>query len=101
MAGRTDDRDTDGGLISRRGAVALLLAMLALAVLTACGGDSSGNTIKEVEGDFRSVSAGAAHNCGVKRDGSIACWGWKRQGQATPPGGEFASVSAGAATPAE
>ena len=31
----------------------------------------------------------------MKRDGSVACWGYDRFGQATPPAGEFTSVSAG------
>ena len=44
---------------------------------------------------FVSVSAGRFHTCGVKRDGSVACWGWNRSGQAAPRAGEFASVSAG------
>ena len=47
------------------------------------------------DGEFASVSAGGLHTCGVKRDGSVACWGWNEYGQATPPAGEFASVSAG------
>ena len=51
-------------------------------------------TISPGNGDIASVSAGGHHTCGVKRDGSAACWGWNRYGQATPPAGEFASVSA-------
>ena len=47
------------------------------------------------ETEFASVSGGASHNCGVKTDGSVACWGYDDSGQATPPAGEFASVSAG------
>ena len=36
------------------------------------------------------------HTCGVRTDGSIACWGdTMRVVEATPPDGEFASVSAG------
>ena len=31
------------------------------------------------------VSAGSAHTCGVRRDGSVVCWGWDEYGQATPP----------------
>ncbi len=52
-------------------------------------------------GEFASVSAGHYHNCGVQRDGSVACWGRNTDpdgnvvGNATPPAGEFVSVSAG------
>ena len=49
---------------------------------------------------FVSVSAGRVHTCGVRSDGSVACWGsdyWDGDyyGQATPPTGSFVSVSAG------
>ena len=44
---------------------------------------------------FVSVSAGASHTCGVRSDGSVACWGSGYYGQATPPAGSFVSVSAG------
>ncbi len=47
------------------------------------------------ETEFASVSAGASHNCGVKTDGSVACWGQDLFGEGTPPAGEFISVSAG------
>ena len=55
-------------------------------------GDSVGN---ETNTEFASVSAGGEHTCGVRVDGSVACWGGDRFGQSTPPEGEFASVSAG------
>ena len=45
--------------------------------------------------DFQQISAGAIHNCGVKTDGSIACWGLNHDGQAAPPAGSFRQVSAG------
>ena len=32
---------------------------------------------------------------GVRTDGSVECWGSNEDGEATPPEGEFASVSAG------
>ena len=39
---------------------------------------------------------GVAQSCGVKTDGSVACWGLdNRDGQSTPPAGSFVSVSAG------
>ena len=46
-------------------------------------------------GEFITVSAGASHNCGVKTDGSVACWGQDLFGEGTPPAGEFITVSAG------
>ena len=45
-------------------------------------------------GSFDSVSAGNYHTCGVRSDGSVACWGNNEDGQATPPAGSFVSVSA-------
>ncbi len=56
------------------------------------------------EGEFVSVSVGSSsfsaryenvYACGVKRDGSVTCWGNDEAGQASPPEGQFASVSAG------
>lgn len=44
---------------------------------------------------FASVSAGDAYTCAVKTDGTVACWGDNRYGQAAPPTGTFVSVSAG------
>ena len=38
---------------------------------------------------------GEFHNCGVKTGGALECWGRDDDGEATPPGGTFASVSAG------
>jgi len=46
-------------------------------------------------GSFVSISAGEEHTCGVKTDGSVACWGNNDDGQATPPSGSFASVGSG------
>ena len=43
------------------------------------------------------MSAGDAFTCGVKIDGTIACWGQNTWGEATPPAGTFTSVSAGEA----
>jgi len=41
------------------------------------------------------VSTGYRHTCGVKGDGTLTCWGWNDNGQATPPSGTFRKVSAG------
>jgi alpha-tubulin suppressor-like RCC1 family protein len=42
------------------------------------------------------VSAGYAHTCGLKGDGTVVCWGWNGYGQSTPPMGTFTQVVAGA-----
>ena len=39
--------------------------------------------------------AGFAHTCGTKIDGTVVCWGQDLFGEASPPKGEFVSVSAG------
>ena len=44
---------------------------------------------------FTAISAGVHHTCGVKTDGTLACWGRNDDGQATPREGRFQSVSAG------
>jgi hypothetical protein len=41
------------------------------------------------------VSAGGFHTCGIRSDGSLACWGSNASGQATPPTGTYTQVSAG------
>ena len=42
-----------------------------------------------------SVSAGDNHSCGIRIDGTVACWGKGSSGQASPPTGAFSSVSTG------
>ena len=44
---------------------------------------------------FSAVSAGVAHSCGVRTDGSVVCWGANAFGQARAPGGSFSAVSTG------
>ena len=39
------------------------------------------------------MSAGPWHTCGVRSNGSVACWGSNQFGQATPPAGSFVSVN--------
>ena len=46
-------------------------------------------------GGWTAVSAGANHTCGIRTDGTVACWGDNRWGQANPPGGVFTAVSTG------
>ncbi|MCC6387225.1 MAG: hypothetical protein IT302_07585 [Dehalococcoidia bacterium] len=61
------------------------------------------------EGWFVALDAGTFHTCGVREDGTLACWGANESfscvpfgpctvfdgGQSTPPAGAFRSVSAG------
>ena len=46
-------------------------------------------------GTFTSLSAGFGHTCGLRTDGSVACWGLNDQGESSPPPGVFASVTVG------
>ncbi len=41
------------------------------------------------------MSAGGDHSCGVRTDGTLACWGRNGFGQANAPAGTFTAVSAG------
>ena len=52
-------------------------------------------TVPAPIGEFASVSAGRRHTCGLRADGSVACWGDDSDGRSTPPGGQFTSVSVG------
>ncbi len=44
---------------------------------------------------YESLSVGSYHNCAVKTDDTVACWGYNVDGQAAAPSGTFKSVSAG------
>ncbi|EIJ43297.1 hypothetical protein BegalDRAFT_2446 [Beggiatoa alba B18LD] len=46
-------------------------------------------------GDYVQIEVGATHTCGVKKDGSVYCWGGNSDDQAIPPIGNFTQVSAG------
>ena len=39
------------------------------------------------EATFTAVSSGRLHTCGLRSNGSVACWGWNYFGQATAPAG--------------
>ena len=41
------------------------------------------------------MSAGHLHTCGIKTNGSVACWGRNLEGQSTPPAGTFTALGAG------
>ena len=79
----------------------LLLAILIMAsALVACSNTVPDDEPPDADGLFRSVSVGQWHTCGVRRDGSVDCWGYDIAGQATPPAGPFVSVNAGGYIPA-
>ena len=46
-------------------------------------------------GSFSPISVGSHHSCGVKTDGSVACWGLDEYDQSSPPSGSFSSVGVG------
>ena len=46
-------------------------------------------------GSFMQVSAGWNHNCAIRTDGTLDCWGGNDYGQAQPPAGTFLRVAAG------
>ena len=62
----------------------------------ACWGNDGYGQATPSRGEFASISAGYAHTCGVRANGSLACWGEDEYfGRATPPSGKFTSVSTG------
>ena len=74
-----------------------------------CWGNNDYGEATPPSGAFASVSASnypraihtadgfidPRHTCGVKTNGSVVCWGNNIAGQAKPPSGTFASISAG------
>lgn len=87
--------------------LALLLGTTALA-LSACGSGSPATNVASTSPavtrqagaptePFRTVSAGGAHSCGLRYDGSIACWGDNTSGKVSGAPGQidFQVLSAG------
>lgn len=64
-----------------------------------CWGDDhyGQSTLPEADTNapFKSVDAGYDHTCGVRFDGTLACWGNNAYEAADPPAGTFDNVSAG------
>lgn len=55
--------------------------------------ENGGVTRPEV--DFEAVAVGRSHSCGLRADGTVACWGGNASGQADPPDGLFTVITAG------
>ena len=72
------------------GPAGLLVIVFMATAVVACGIGSP-----DSRSDSPAVSAGRGQTCGVRDDGSIACWGDDYSGRATPPEGQFTYVSAG------
>ena len=92
-------------IVRRAGLVSLALTALALPLATlspvavaAPPGDEGASITTVAPGTIAgSVSAGAAHSCAVRTDGTLVCWGNDDDGQASPPQGTYITVTAGAA----
>jgi hypothetical protein len=71
--------------------------MLGLDDTVACWGNPADDRTLPLSGTFASVSAGGDHTCGLRTDGTLACWG--RNTQSPPhnvaPVGTFTAVDAG------
>ena len=74
--------------------------VIALGVVVACGrgapdsaSDSGDSGPEEPAGPWRHVSAATVSTCGLRADGTVACWGGDLFGQASPPGGAFEDIS--------
>jgi alpha-tubulin suppressor-like RCC1 family protein len=59
----------------------------------ACIGTPTGGTCQPASSSW--LAAGDRHNCALRPDGTIACWGQNYFGQSTPPTGTFKQVTAG------
>ena len=44
---------------------------------------------------FTAISSGWDHSCGIRADGTAACWGDNHVGQSDAPEGVFTAISAG------
>jgi hypothetical protein len=63
----------------------------------ACWGYNSAGQTTPPDDPFKQVSAGAYHSCGLRVDGTLACWGedYLYFGIIIPPAGTFKEVRAG------
>ena len=78
-----------------------------VAVNGACGLRSGASTVtcwgeaadrRDPSWPLKAVSPGAYHTCGLRVDGTAACWGYGGSGVTTVPGGEFTAISSSSDT---
>ena len=60
------------------------------------GGTTPTARARPPAGTFTQVAGGASHTCGLKTDGTLACWGDNSSGQSTAPAETWTQVTAGA-----
>src|SRR4051812_18342256 len=53
------------------------------------------STSQAEDGIRDAISTGYDHTCGIREDGTVACWGDNSSGQATPASGQFVQISVG------
>ena len=80
---------------ARRFSAALAL-LLALCLAAASSPASAGVPAIGPSLSFTAIDAGDQHNCGIRTDDTLACWGDPYGEQLKPPPGRFRAVSAGA-----
>ncbi len=85
-----------------RGVLLVLVALGAIAMVASAEAasaaplaSSAGTAMVLTVPDSGIVSSGQIHTCGVRTDGTLACWGDDTSGQASPPSGTFSQVSSG------
>ncbi|MYG87308.1 MAG: hypothetical protein F4190_02100, partial [Acidimicrobiales bacterium] len=44
---------------------------------------------------FAAITASAYHNCGLRQNGTVECWGSNRSGESSPPSGAFTAIAIG------
>lgn len=57
-------------------------------------GDDSGDTAPPPEPEWAAVAAAIAHTCGLRLDGTVACWGNNDYGQTDAPPDSFIAIAA-------
>ena len=87
-----------------KGIVARIVSRVALTLLASASGPAVCLLAAEDVGLVRapaaspgpalgSITAGSAHGCAVRANGTLACWGDNTHGQSTPPAGTFTEVT--------